>query len=339
MNIERIELEEGYSISRLIKGGWHLAGGHGDVDPTQAIKDMATFVEHGITTFDCADHYTGVEELIGQFRIAYPELAKNVQVHTKIVPDYDRLNTVNRQYLEGIVDRSLKRLRVEQLDLVQYYWWDPDGAPGFVEAALVLNELRIGVTNFNTSHLRALLEANIPITTNHPQYSPIDVRPEISFIPFSLQNNISQLCYGTLAGGFLSSDWIGQPEPMGSFSNRSLTKYKLIIEDFGGWDLFQQLLSCLKTIADKYDVTVPLVALRWILDRPGVAAAIVGATSTRHISENLRVFEFELTDDDNSLIDSVLKKRSGPGGDCFDIERDMTGRHGEIMRYNQNDLT
>ena len=126
---------------------------------------------------------------------------------------------------------------------------------------------------------------------------------------------------------------------MESFSNRSLTKYKLIIEDFGGWDLFQQLLSCLKTIADKYDVTVPLVALRWILDRPGVAAAIVGATSTRHISENLRVFEFELTDDDNSLIDSVLKKRSGPGGDCFDLERDMTGRHGEIMRYNQNDLT
>ena len=116
-------------------------------------------------------------------------------------------------------------------------------------------------------------------------------------------------------------------------------RYKLIIEDFGGWGVFQQLLSCLKTIADKYDVTVPLVALRWILDRPGVAAAIVGATSTRHISENLRVFEFELTDDDNLLIDSVLKKRSGPGGDCFDLERDMTGRHGQIMRYNQNDLT
>ncbi len=95
MNIERIELDEGYSISRLIKGGWHLAGGHGDVDPAQAIKDMATFVEHGITTFDCADHYTGVEDLIGKFRIAYPELAKAVQVHTKIVPDYDRLPTVN----------------------------------------------------------------------------------------------------------------------------------------------------------------------------------------------------------------------------------------------------
>ena len=126
---------------------------------------------------------------------------------------------------------------------------------------------------------------------------------------------------------------------MGPFSNRSLTKYKLIIEDFGGWDVFQQLLTCFKTIADGYDVTVPLVALRWILDRPGVAAAIVGATSTRHIAENLRVFEFVLTDEDNLLIDSVLKKRLGPAGDCYDLERDKTGRHGQIMRYNQNELT
>mgnify|MGYP000002849290 FL=1 len=346
MNVERIELTKGYSISRLIKGGWHLAGGHGTVDPAQAIKDMATFVEHGITTFDCADHYTGVEELIGKFRTTYPELAKSVQIHTKIVPDYDRLATVDRQYVESIIDRSLKRLRVEQLDLVQYYWWDPDKTPGFVETALVLNELReagkiarIGATNFNTSHLRTLLEANVPIVTNQPQYSLIDVRPEQSFIPCSLENNISQLCYGTLAGGFISFDWIGKSEPLEPFPNRSLTKYKLIIEDFGGWDTFQQLLRCLKTVADKYEVTVPVVALRWVLDKPGVAAAIVGATSTLHITENLRVFGFSLTPGDNDLLDSALKERSGPVGDCYDLERDKTGRHGQIMRYNQNQLT
>ena len=61
---------DGYSISRLIKGGWHLAGDHGPVQPAQAIEDMARFVEAGITTFDCADIYTGVEQLIGDFRRA-----------------------------------------------------------------------------------------------------------------------------------------------------------------------------------------------------------------------------------------------------------------------------
>ena len=66
--IERGELAPGYEISRLLKGGWHLAGGHGNIDPRQAVADMAAFVEAGITSFDCADHYTGVEAMIGEFR-------------------------------------------------------------------------------------------------------------------------------------------------------------------------------------------------------------------------------------------------------------------------------
>ncbi|MBX2817751.1 MAG: aldo/keto reductase, partial [Saprospiraceae bacterium] len=65
--MKRTQLADGYTISSLIKGGWHLAGGHGRIEPGQAIKDMLAFVESGITTFDCADIYTGVEALIGQF--------------------------------------------------------------------------------------------------------------------------------------------------------------------------------------------------------------------------------------------------------------------------------
>ena len=77
----------GFEISRIIKGGWHLAGGHGAIDPAAALQDMAAFVEAGITTFDCANIYTGVEQLIGDFRRLYPELAKRLQVFTKFVPD------------------------------------------------------------------------------------------------------------------------------------------------------------------------------------------------------------------------------------------------------------
>ena len=85
--IPRFPLTDDYTISRIIKGGWHLAGDHGSIDPDQARRDMATFVEAGITTFDCADIYTGVELLIGSFRQAYPSHAKWIQVHTKFVPD------------------------------------------------------------------------------------------------------------------------------------------------------------------------------------------------------------------------------------------------------------
>ena len=165
MTVERTELVSGKTISRLLKGGWHLAGGHGEIDRAQAIEDMAAFVEAGITTFDCADIYTGVEALIGAFRAAYPALAENVQIHTKFVPDHDRLASVDRAYVEGIIDRSRRRLGVEALDLVQYVWWDTD-VPGYIETAQILRDLRadgkiaeIGVTNYNPDFSRGVFWA------------------------------------------------------------------------------------------------------------------------------------------------------------------------------------
>ncbi len=342
--VERVTLAQGYTISRILKGSWHLAGGHGHVDRDATIKDMAAFVEAGVTTFDCADHYTGVEELIGDFRAAYPDLAQQNEVHTKFVPDYDRLGSVNRAYVEGIIDRSLRRLRMERLDLVQFHWWDY-GLPGCVETALMLQDLKvagkiahIGTTNFDVPRLTELLDAGVEIIANQPQYSPIDLRPENGVVQLCRDNGIPQLCYGTLAGGFFSADWLGRSEPRGRFSNRSLTKYKLIIDDFGGWELFQDLLGVLAQLADKHDGSVPMICLRWVLDRPGVAGAIVGATSARHLQENLRVFDIALDDADRAAIDGVLARRIGPAGDCYDLERDKEGRHGRVMRYNQNAL-
>lgn len=342
MSVERCEIEPGYEISRLIKGGWHLAGGHGRIDRAQAIRDMATFVEAGITTFDCADVYAGVEEMIGNFRAAHPSLAPHVQVHTKFVPEYHRLGRITPAWVESIIDRSIRRLRVERLDLVQYYWWDPDGIPGFIETALWLADLRragkvarIGATNFNTAQLGRLLEAGVPIVTNQPQYSPLDLRPDSSLIPACRERGIVQLCYGTLAGGFLAADWLGATEPPGPFGNRSLTKYKLIIEDFGGWTLFQELLDTLRAIADKHGRSISQVGLRWVLERPDVAAAIVGATSTRHLAENVAVFDFALDEEDHAAVDAVTARRKGPVGDCYDLERDKEGRHGRIMHYGE----
>lgn len=341
--VERYELAPGYTMSRLLKGGWHLAGGHGEVDRDQAIRDMAAFVEAGITSFDCADHYTGVEELIGDFRAAYPELGKKIEIHTKFVPDYDRLATCDRTYVESIIDRSLKRLRVDCLDLVQFHWWNYT-IPGYVETMGVLDDLRragkiryLGLTNFNTTTMREILAAGVPVVAIQLQYSLIDGRPERGMVDLCREHKIGLLCYGALAGGFLSEAWLGKPEPQEPLANRSLTKYKLIIEDFGGWDLFQELLGVLDGIAKAHGVNIGQVATRYVLDRPGVAGAIIGATSTRHLAGNLRVDSLKLTEADRVALAAVLAKRQGPPGDCYDIERDKNGRHGRIMRYNLNE--
>jgi aryl-alcohol dehydrogenase-like predicted oxidoreductase len=330
-------------VSRLIKGGWHLAGGHGAIDPRQALTDMAAFVEAGITTFDCADIYTGVEELIGRFRSAYPSLAGEVRVHTKFVPDLETLRTLDSAGVERIIDRSLRRLQVERLDLVQFHWWD-FAVPGFVEAALELQRLqragkiaRIGVTNFDVPHLEAILKAGVRIAAHQLQYSVLDQRPDNGMRALCQAHDIALLCYGTVAGGFLSERWLGVPRPTDPLANRSLVKYRLIIDDFGGWPLFQELLQGLDSIARANGTDVASVATRVVLDRPGVAAAIVGATNTAHLAAHATVADLSLTAADRAAIEAVLSRRQGPLGDVYHLERDRHGPHGRIMKYNLND--
>ena len=97
--VPQIAMRPDYVVSRLIRGGWQLSGDHGAVDRDRAIEDVVAFVDAGITTFDCADIYTGVEELYGVAlqRVADlrgAEVAASVRIHTKYVPDRDALEII-----------------------------------------------------------------------------------------------------------------------------------------------------------------------------------------------------------------------------------------------------
>ncbi|HEX4384490.1 MAG TPA: aldo/keto reductase [Myxococcales bacterium] len=339
-----IELSPGYRISRLIKGGWQLAGGHGPIDKANAVKDMFAYAEAGITTFDCADIYTGVEELIGSFlrewRAVHPSLP--LQVHTKYVPDLESLATLKPEAVEATIDRSLQRLGVPMLDLVQFHWWDFD-QPGYVETAGVLGELRrkgkirnVGTTNFDAERLRQLLDAGVPVVSNQVQYSLLDRRPAGALSRLCAASGVKLLCYGALAGGFLSPKWLGQAEPQEPQENRSLTKYKLIIEEAGGWGHFQELLRALTSIGAKHGVSCGAVALRWTLDQPQVAAAIAGARSAAHLRGTLEALTFSFDDADRASLRAILAKEPGPAGEIYALEREKGGRHARIMKTNLN---
>jgi aryl-alcohol dehydrogenase-like predicted oxidoreductase len=348
MSVETIALAPDYRISRMLRGGWQLAGGHGAIEAERAITDMAAFVDAGVTTFDCADIYTGVEEMIGRFRARMlaergAEALRAFKVHTKFVPDWDVLPRIDRAYVREVIDRSLRRLGLERLDLVQFHWWNTE-VPGAVETALVLEELRregkihqIGGTNFDTPHVRALLDAGVPLVSMQVQYSLLDRRPENGLVALCQERGVKLLCYGTVAGGFLSERWIDAPEPREPFANRSLVKYKLIIDDFGGWPLFQELLAALRAVGRRHKVSPTAVATRWVLDRPAVAGAIVGARYAEHLPDNLDVFRIRLDDADRAALGEILARSSGPLGDTYTLERDREGRHGRIMHYNLND--
>jgi aryl-alcohol dehydrogenase-like predicted oxidoreductase len=347
LKVEATELRPGHSISRIIKGGWQLAGDHGAVDRAAAIDDMEQFLDAGITTFDCADIYVGVEEMIGEFiadirRRRGVSVSDRVCVHTKLVPDLALLENIRSSDVEAIIDRSLKRLQVERLDLVQFFWWDLSlGDP--LEGLRILQDLKakgkirnLGLTNWDRQQIAPFVEAGFDIAAAQVQYSVLDHRPAGGLVEWATNHDMQLVCYGSLAGGFLTETWLGKPDPGFQFENRSLIKYRLIIDEFGPWLQFQELLQALKSIGDRHGVSLSSVATRWVLDQQQVAAAIVGARYARHLPKTLEVFNFSLSEEDRAILEAVFSKADGPNGDVFALEADRTSRHGSIMKYNLN---
>jgi aryl-alcohol dehydrogenase-like predicted oxidoreductase len=348
--MQRIQLAPDYEISRVIRGGWQLAVGHGQVAGDDPVADMVAFADAGITTFDCADIYTGVEELIGRFRQHYGEIRgasalAQIKVHTKFVPDLGVLPRITRPDVERGIDESLRRLKVERLDLVQFHWWD-FGVPRWLETAGWLEELRragkihkVSATNFDTDRMLAVLQVGVPLTSMQVQYSLLDRRPARRLVPAAQQHGVALLCYGTVAGGFLADAWLRKPEPAEPFENRSLIKYKLIIDEMGGWALFQHLLETLRGIADSHQTDIAAVASAAVLARPGVAAVIVGARNRAHLAANLAISSIALTAAELGQIETALATAKPLPGEVYGLERDRNSRHGAIMKYNLNEAT
>jgi len=330
----------------IIVGAWQLSAGHRADPPTDEARmvEFLEMVDLGLTTFDCADIYTGVEDFLGDLRHHVrqkrgSEVADRIRVHTKYVPDYDELWTLTREDVEAVIDRSLRRLRVERLELVRFSWWDYE-VDRWVEVAGWLDELRqagkiaeLGATNFDASALGAMLEAGIPIRTHQVQYSALDHRPEGAMTGLCAEHGVGLICYGVLAGGFLSDDWLGRVPP-DEASNRSLVKYRLIIDEYGGWERFQRLLELLRRIGDELQCSIAQVATAYALSRPQVASVLVGASRPDRMVEAAQAATLELSEDHRASIRALATE--GPAGPVFGLERDKHGPHGRIMKYNLN---
>jgi aryl-alcohol dehydrogenase-like predicted oxidoreductase len=341
--IECLELRPGYRVPRLINGAWQLADGHrlGAASPDlEATADaLCQLVDAGFYAFDGADIYTGVEALIGKVIARRPG---RVRMHTKCVPDLADLPGLRREQVARIVDRSLRRLGVERLDLVQFHWWD-FGIPGHVEAMGWLAEQQragkihlLGVTNYDTAHLAELVDAGFDIASHQVQYSLLDRRPAGQMTGLCREHGIHLLSYGTLAGGFLTDRWLGRLDPVDGFENRSQVKYRLVIDEYGGWRHFQQLLAELDEPARRHGVSLANLAVRAVLDRPAVGAAILGSRGPAHLASNRRTFALRLDAEDRRLLEEIFARHEGPAGDVYALEREKGSRHAAIMRYGLN---
>jgi len=330
------QLAPDLKICRIVNGMWQVAGGHGYIEHELAIADMTRYHDAGFTSWDLADIYGPAEDFIGEFRgrllisKGKEELDKT-QALTKWVPQPGR---ITRSMVKENIERSLRRMNVNTLDLLQFHWWDYNN-PYYMDALKYLSDLRdegrirhIGLTNFDTERIQIMKDSEIQIVSNQVQYSIIDRRPEVKMMPFCLKHNISLLAYGSICGGLLSELYLGRKQQPSTveLNTLSLRKYMKMIEAWGGWNLFQELLLTLKRIAHKYNVSIANVATRYILDKSAVAGVIIGVRLgiADHINNNVQVFNFSLDKSDYDDIEAVCKKSNDLFeiiGDCGDEYR------------------
>jgi aryl-alcohol dehydrogenase-like predicted oxidoreductase len=346
--MRKVELQPGYQISPVIKGGWQLSAGHSldrKIGDENAINDTVAFIESGISSLDFGDIYVGVEELVGKALVRLKnrhgaDAREMVQLHTKYVPNEKALAAFDTRDVTAIVDRSLSRLGVDQVDLVQFHWWNYE-EPRYIDAMAELFSLRsqgkirhIGITNFDLPHTKEFTDAGFKPASTQVQYSLLDRRVENGLGKYCIENGIGVIAFGTVAGGFISEKFLGIPEP-DSFATRSNVKYKLIIDDFGGWDLFQELLVLLNSIAKSHQTDIASISSAWSLQRPGVRAVIVGARNLDHLERNLGIPNIAFTEGELAAIDQLLAQSRGPEGDVYQLER-YSDRHRGIIHTNNN---
>ncbi|WKT50634.1 NADP-dependent oxidoreductase domain [Fusarium oxysporum f. sp. vasinfectum] len=301
------------TLPRIFSGLWQMSSpAWGSAQMSKIIEGFSTHVQNGFTAFDMADHYGDAEVLYGRFRSMYPH-KDEMFTATKYCVFHPM--TVSREAVQANVSERCSRLQQEVIDLLQFHWqlWDN---PQYIDALQYLAEdkrvARIGLCNFDTEHLERVVDSGIKIYTNQVQFSLIDSRPTVRMADVCSTHDIKLLTYGTLCGGFIADKWLNQPEPDVYDTNitPSQRKYYGMICSWGGWGLFQELLSVLRTIATKHKVNISNIATRWVLDFPYVGAVIIGARigMSEHTSDNATTLGWSLDDDDRLVIEEVLNR-------------------------------
>ncbi|EGG14686.1 hypothetical protein DFA_10944 [Cavenderia fasciculata] len=318
-------LNDGYTFPKIIVGCWQLSGGHGKINIKNALNDMVEYASKGLNTFDLADHYGPAEDLFGEVveQIRKGHVKLNIDNFKGFTKWFPKPSKITEDVVAAAIKRSITRMKVSRIDLLQFHWWDYDDE-SYLLALSHLSKLQqqgsirhIGLTNFDTVRLKQIVDNGHKIACNQVSYSIIDRRVERSMQTYCQENNIKIIAYGVCLGGLISEKFLGVPEPSQVALNTwSLSKYKDYINRWGGWHLFQDLLEVLKKIGNKHgQVSIPLVAIRYVLERPGVGAVVVGCRLgiSSHLDEfTKQLYSFSLDQEDIRNINSVALK-----GDCL----------------------
>ncbi len=307
----------GLKVSEISLGNWLSCN---DAPTNEnAIKIIEKAYECGINFFDTSNVYSGgtAEIILGEALKKFER--ESYVLATKVYwPAGEGVTNkgLSRKHIMEQVNKSLKRLGTDHIDLYYCHWFDTE-VP-LDETLRALDDLvragrifYIGVSNWTAHQIdKGLTVCDYyllnRIVANQPSYNMFDRFIEKETIPFCEKNGIGQVVYSPLAQGVLTGKYrLGVQYPAGSRATNPDAKAEVTVWDYLN-DKYLLQVEKLIRISDEMGVSLPVMALAWVLRQPSVSSALTGASKPAQIEENIKASGLIIPDDVLSMIDMAL---------------------------------
>ncbi|MFK4836590.1 aldo/keto reductase family protein [Microbacterium sp. ZW T2_14] len=306
----------GLKVSEITYGNWVTHGSQ--VDDSAAIATVHAALDAGITTFDTADVYanTLAEEVLGKALTG--QRRESLEVFTKVYfptgPKGPNDTGLSRKHIFESINGSLKRLGTDYVDLYQAHRFDyetplEETFQAFADVVRQGKALYIGVSEWTAEQLReghALAKSyGIQLISNQPQYSALWRVIEGKVVPASEELGISQIVWSPMAQGVLSGKYLpGQPVPEGSRATDEKSGAGFIKSFLR--DEVLEAVQALKPVAEQAGLSMPQLAIAWVLQNKNVASALVGASRPEQLADTVKASGVVLDADTMAAIDTAL---------------------------------
>jgi aryl-alcohol dehydrogenase-like predicted oxidoreductase len=300
------------SFGTMTFGGRGRFANMGSVGVEEATAMVDRCLEAGVNLFDTADMYSGglSEEVLGQ---ALGKRRDEVLVATKLnsrMGEGPNDLGQSRHHIVRACEASLRRLGTDHIDLYQVHGIDeltpPEESLHALDDLVRAGKVRyIGCSNFSAWHLMKQLAVSERcgferFVSLQAYYNLVARELEHELVPLCLDQGVGILVWSPLAAGFLSGKFRrGQGDLEGT--RRSAQGDPGTIDEEQGFDV----VDALDDVAKARGVSVPQVALNWLLRRPGVTSVVVGARTLDQLADNLVAASWELTPDEVRRLDEV----------------------------------
>ncbi|MDN5764562.1 MAG: aldo/keto reductase family protein [Humibacillus sp.] len=306
----------GLKISEITYGNWLTHGSQ--VENDVATQCVRAALEAGISTFDTADAYANgkAETVLGE--ALKGERRASLEIFTKVYwptgPGGKNDTGLSRKHIMESIDASLERLQTDYVDLYQAHRFDTETPleetmQAFADVVRQGKALYIGVSEWTAEQIREGVklskELGFSLISSQPQYSMLWRVIEDEVVPTCAELGLSQIVWSPMGQGVLSGKYLpGEAPPEGSRA----------ADEKGGADMIKRFMNDdvlarvqkLKPLADEAGLTMPQLAIAWVLQNDNVAAALVGASRPEQVADNVLAAGVKLEADLMKKIDDAL---------------------------------